>query len=224
MTNGKEKLPRVIYLMGPPGGGKGTQAHRLAEKIGYSRFSTGDAFREVSRQDSELGRRVKETIDNGFLAPPEMAAEIVIAAVRTRIEAGEGLIFDGTPRTVEESKVVDDFFAEQGYGKPLIMYLAVDKNEMIRRNSIRKFCLGIAGDFPVVTDEDRERCEKAGGKIGTRPDDDPTKFATRWDEFMTRTYPVVEGYRQKGIVHEVDGMPSVEEVHAQIMEVVKSYQ
>ena len=210
--------------MGPPGGGKGTQAHRLAEKIGYSRFSTGDAFREVSRQDSELGRRVKETIDNGFLAPPEMAAEIVIAAVRTRIEAGEGLIFDGTPRTVEESKVVDDFFAEQGYGKPLIMYLAVDKNEMIRRNSIRKFCLGIAGDFPVVTDEDRERCEKAGGKIGTRPDDDPTKFATRWDEFMTRTYPVVEGYRQKGIVHEVDGMPSVEEVHAQIMEVVKSYQ
>ena len=224
MTNGKEKLPRVIYLKGPPGGGKGTQAHRLAEKIGYSRFSTGDAFREVSRQDSELGRRVKETIDNGFLAPPEMAAEIVIAAVRTRIEAGEGLIFDGTPRTVEESKVVDDFFAEQGYGKPLIMYLAVDKNEMIRRNSIRKFCLGIAGDFPVVTDEDRERCEKAGGKIGTRPDDDPTKFATRWDEFMTRTYPVVEGYRQKGIVHEVDGMPSVEEVHAQIMEVVKSYQ
>ena len=224
MTNGKEKLPRVIYLMGPPGGGKGTRAHRLAEKIGYSRFSTGDAFREVSRQDSELGRRVKETIDNGFLAPPEMAAEIVIAAVRTRIEAGEGLIFDGTPRTVEESKVVDDFFAEQGYGKPLIMYLAVDKNEMIRRNSIRKFCLGIAGDFPVVTDEDRERCEKAGGKIGTRPDDDPTKFATRWDEFMTRTYPVVEGYRQKGIVHEVDGMPSVEEVHAQIMEVVKSYQ
>jgi adenylate kinase len=224
MTNNLDKLPKVIYLMGPPGGGKGTQAQMLAEKIGYSRFSTGDAFREVSRQDSELGRRVKETIDNGFLAPPEMAAEIVIAAVKTRIEAGEGLIFDGTPRTVEESKIVDDFFAEQGYGKPLIVYLAVDKNEMIKRNTIRKFCLGIAGDFPVMTDEDRERCEKAGGKIGTRPDDDPTKFATRWDEFMTRTYPVVEGYRQQGIVHEVDGMPSVEEVHVQIMEVIKKYQ
>jgi adenylate kinase len=224
MTNNLDKLPKVIYLMGPPGGGKGTQAQLLAEKVGYSRFSTGDAFREVSRQDSKLGRRVKETIDNGFLAPPEMAAEIVIAAVKKRIEAGEGLIFDGTPRTVEESKIVDDFFAEQGYGKPLIMYLAVDKNEMIRRNSIRKFCLGIAGDFPVMTGEDRERCEKAGGKIGTRPDDDPTKFATRWDEFMTRTYPVVEGYRQQGIVHEVDGMPSVEEVHVQIMEIVKKYQ
>lgn len=219
-----QKLPRIIYLMGPPGGGKGTQAQMLAEKINYSRFSTGDAFREVSRQDSELGRRVKETIDNGFLAPPEMAAEIVIAAVKKRIEAGDGLIFDGTPRTVEESQIVDEFFAEQGYGKPLIMYLAVDKNEMIKRNSIRQFCLGIAGDFPVVTEEDRKRCEKAGGKIGTRPDDDPTKFATRWDEFMTRTYPVVEGYRKQGIVHEVDGMPSVEDVHAQIMKVVQSYQ
>jgi len=210
--------------MGPPGGGKGTQAQLLADKIGYSRFSTGDAFRRTARQETDLGRRVKEMIDNGFLCPPDMAAEIVIMAIKKQIEAGEGLIFDGTPRTVEESKIVDAFFAEQGYGKPLIIYLAVDKEEMIKRNSIRKFCLGIAGDFPVMTDQDRERCEKAGGKIGTRLDDDPTKFATRWDEFMTRTYPVVEGYREQGIVHEVDGMPSVEEVHDSVMEVINGYQ
>ena len=224
MTNNLHKLPKVIYLMGPPGGGKGTQANLLADKTGYSRFSTGDAFREVSRQDTALGRRVKETIDNGFLAAPEMAAEIVIAAVKKRIEAGEGLIFDGTPRTIEESKIVDDFFAEQGHGKPLVVYLAVDKDEMIRRNSIRKFCLGIAGDFPVVDDKDRERCLKAGGTIGTRPDDDPTKFATRWDEFMNWTYPVVERYREEGIVHEVNGMPSVEEVHQAVMDVIKQFQ
>ncbi len=220
----KNKLPKVIYIMGPPGGGKGTQAELLAKKIGYKRFSTGDAFREVSRQDTELGKRVKEIIDNGFLAPPEMAAEIVKIAVKKYIEAGEGLIFDGTPRTVEESKIVDDFFEEQGYGKPLVIYLNVDKGEMIKRNSKRKFCLGVSGDFPVADDEDVKKCEEMGGTVGMRPDDEPEKFATRWDEFMNRTYPCVEKYRSWGVVGEVDGMSSVEDVHESVMKVVEQFE
>lgn len=214
------KLPKVIYVMGPPGAGKGTQAEMLAQKIGYVRFSTGDAFREVSRQDTELGRRVKETIDNGYLAPPEMAAEIVMAAVRKHIESGDGLIFDGTPRTVEEGKIVDDFFVQQDYGLPLVIYLKVDQEEMIRRNSQRKFCLGISGDFPVTTEHDAERCVELKGHVGTRPDDDPAKFATRWNEFMSRTYPVIEKYQTQGIVYEIDGMKSIEATHAQVMGVV----
>jgi len=209
--------------MGPPGGGKGTQAELLREKTKYKRFSTGDAFREVSREDTELGRKVKETIDNGFLAPPEMAAEIVASAVKKNIEAGDGLIFDGTPRTVQEAKIVDDIFNKEGYGKPLVIYLTVDKEEMIRRNSIRKFCLGVSGDFPVVTDEDKKKCEDMSGTIGTRPDDEPEKFATRWDEFMNRTYTVIENYRTLDMVNEVNGMMSIEEVHASVMEIINRF-
>ena len=216
-------LPKIIYLMGPPGGGKGTQAELLSQKIDYKRFSTGDAFREVSRQDTDLGRKVKETIDNGFLAPPEMAAEIVKTAVKKNLDAGEGLVFDGTPRTVEEARIVDDFFEKDGCGKPLVVYLVVDKEEMMRRNSIRKFCLGISGDFPVVTDEDKKRCEESGGTVGTRPDDEPEKFMTRWNEFMNRTYPVVENYRKLGMVNEVDGMLSIGEVHASVMRIIQKF-
>lgn len=208
--------------MGPPGAGKGTQAEMLARQIGYVRFSTGDAFREVSRQDTDLGRRVKEKIDNGYLAPPEMAAEIVMAAVKKQIEVGAGLVFDGTPRTVEEGQIVDRFFAQQNYGFPLVIYLKVDQAEMIRRNSQRKFCLGITGDFPVITAEDIARCRQRGGHVGTRPDDDPTKFSTRWNEFMNLTYPVIEKYQAQGIVHEIDGMKSIENVHQAVMEVVSS--
>jgi len=218
-----ENLPKVIYLMGPPGGGKGTQAELLAKKIGYKRFSTGDAFREVSRQDTELGKRVKEIIDNGFLAPPEMAAEIVTAAVAKHIEAGEGVIFDGTPRTLEEAKMVDEFFIKEGYGQPLVIYLAVDKEEMMKRNSIRKFCLGVSGDFPVVNVDDKRKCDELGGRVGTRPDDEPEKFATRWDEFMNRTYPAVENYKSQDMVHEVDGMPSVEDVQASVIAVIQKF-
>lgn len=209
--------------MGPPGGGKGTQAELLSRKIGYKRFSTGDAFREVSRQDTPLGREVKKTIDNGYLAPPEMAAEIVKTAVKKHIDANEGLIFDGTPRTVEEAAIVDDFFVQQNYGQPLVIYLAVDKDEMIKRNSARKFCLGVSGDFPVIDEEDRKKCEELGGKVGTRPDDEPEKFSTRWDEFMNRTYPVVEKYRLQGIVHEIDGMRNIPSVHAEIMNVIGKF-
>ena len=220
MTN-SQNVPKVIYIMGPPGAGKGTQAELLAQKLGYHRFSTGDAFRSVSRQDTDLGRRVKETIDNGFLASPEMAAEIVIAAVTEHMEAGMGLIFDGTPRTIEESALVDKYFMESGYGRPLAIYLKVDKDIMIERNSKRRFCLGVNGDFPVVTQEDHDKCSALGGEVGVRPDDDPEKFATRWNEFMTRTYPVVEKYKVEGILKEVDGLPSVEEVHGMVMGVVR---
>jgi adenylate kinase len=101
--------------------------------------------------------------------------------------------------------------------------LHVDKEEMIRRNSQRKFCLGIKGDFPVVSTTDEERCRVAGGTIGTRPDDEPAKFATRWDEFMNRTYPVIEKYQKQGIVHEIDGMKLIDEVHAAVMKVIDSF-
>lgn len=210
--------------MGPPGAGKGTQAEMLAQKIGYHRFSTGDAFRTISQQDTELGKRVKETIDNGYLAPPEMAAEVVTEAVKKHIEAGKGLIFDGSPRTVQEAKIIDDFFTAQGYGHPLAIHLEIDREDMEARNIKRKFCLDIQGDFPIVTPKDEERCHQLGGRIGVRPDDEPEKIATRWNEFMKNTHPVIARYTAEGIAREVDGKVSVPEVHEQVMTVINQYE
>ena len=209
--------------MGPPGAGKGTQARLLARDIGYIQFSTGDAFREVSRQDTPLGKKVKETIDNGYLAPPEMAAEIVTTTVKKHMDAGHGLIFDGSPRTVEEAKLIDDFFDAQDYGKPLVIYLKVDKEEMMKRNSKRLYCLGISGDFPVVSDDDRARCQKLGGEVGIRPDDEPAKFATRWQQFMDRTYPVIQNYQRQNMVHELDALPPIPDVHQSVMDIIHHF-
>lgn len=208
--------------MGPPGAGKGTQAKRLAEAIGYRQFSTGDALRRVAGEATARGRQVKDLIDNGYLAPPTLAAEIVIGEVR-RQARGRGLVFDGTPRTDEEARLIDEFFSREGYGQPLIVYLKVDQAEMMRRNAKRTFCLGVQGGFPVVTESDQQRCVDLGGTVGVRPDDEPTKFQTRWQEFSARTYPVVERYRRAGLVHDVDGEQAIEAVHVAVMAIINHY-
>lgn len=208
--------------MGAPGSGKGTQAQLLAEKIGYHRFSTGDAFRHAAAQDTPLGRQVRQTIDSGILGPPTMAAEIVIEAVKQYMARGEGLIFDGTPRTLEEASIVDEFFAKHQYGRPLAIVLEVDREVMVARNAKRQFCLRIQPGFAVVTDADRKLCLDAGGTIGVRPDDSQEAFDNRWQQFSERTMPVIEQYRQAGILHQVDGKQSTEAVHQSIMKLIES--
>lgn len=216
-------LPKVIYIMGAPGGGKGTQAELLAQVKGYVRFSTGTAFRQVASQPTELGRQVKEIIENGYLAPPTMAAEIVKAAITKNIEAGEKLVFDGTPRTQDEAEVVDRFWQTQGYGQPLVIYLNIDKNEMIRRNSQRRFCLGIHNEFAVRDAADEEKCHNLGGQVGIRVDDsDEEKLNTRWNEFEVRTLHVIENYRQRGLVREVDGRQSIAKIHQDILNLLRN--
>lgn len=217
-------MPQVIYIMGPPGAGKGTQAQLLADKIGYDRFSTGDAFRELSAKDTPLGQEVKNLIDNGIFAPPSLAAKIVIEAISDHLKAGKGIIFDGSPRTLEEAVIIDKYFIDSGYGHPLVIVLKIDRAEMEKRNSKRRFCLGIKGQFAVMNDADTTRCQQLGGSVGVRPDDEPGKFAARWQQFQDRAFPVIQNYSKQGIAHEVDGMRSIEIVHDDIMKYVTSRQ
>lgn len=219
-------LPKIIYVMGMPGAGKGTQAELLAHDIGYHQFSTGNAFRQIALQDTELGRNVKATIDAGLLTPPPMAAEVVIAAVEEYLDRGEFLVFDGTPRTLEEMVIINKHFDEKGYGKPLIIYLEVDKETMIERNSKRRLCLDVEREFPVTTEEERHKCEELGGRVGMRPDDEREKFTTRYNQFMELTYPVIEQYRSEhnGLFFLVDGMPEPHRVHATIMDILRQFE
>lgn len=211
-------IPNVIYLMGPPGAGKDTQAKMLASEIGFSQFSTGATLRALAAKDTDLGRTVKNIMGQGLLCPPELVAQIVIEAVKEHLERGEKLVFDGTPRTMQEATIVDEFFVKGKYGRPLAIFLEIAKETMIGRNSKRRMCTGIQSPFLVFSDEDEQKCLALGGKITARPDDDPSKFETRWNEFMEQTWPVVEKYRHEGILHVIDGERSVAEVHTSIVE------
>lgn len=219
-------LPKIIYVMGMPGAGKGTQAELLAHDIGYHQFSTGNAFRQIVAQDTPLGRQVKEMMENGFLTPPPIAAQVVIEFTKELVDQGKTIVFDGTPRTLEEAHIINNYFFERGYGKPLILYLEVDKDTMIERNSKRRLCLDIDKEFPVTKEEDELLCKEMGGRVGTRPDDEKEKFVTRYDQFMDLTYPVVKEYEeeQNGLFFRLDGMPAPHHVHAAVMDVINTFE
>ncbi len=216
-------LPKVIYVMGPPGAGKGTQASFLAKELGYHQFGTGAAFRAVARQETDLGRQVREIMEQGKLCPPELAAQVVVAAVQEQVAAGKGIVFDGTPRTPEEAAIVDQWLKEQNYGRPFVVFLDIDRQHMEERNLKRRYCLGVQPDFAVLSEEDVIRCEQAGGTVGRRPDDEPAMFETRWQQYTTLTKPVVDEYDREGILTKIDGRPAIEDVHAAVMKAVRSH-
>lgn len=216
------EMPNVIYIMGPPGAGKGTQTMLLSPEIGYEQFSTGDAFRKIAQKDTPLGKKVKDIIENGYLAPPELAAEVVITAVKEHLEKGDKLIFDGTPRTKEEADLVDDFFLKGGYGRPLVIYLDSDQETMVERNGKRMFCMGVTPDFPIIFRRDEKKCIDLGGHLGRRADDDPSKFGTRWQQFLELTKPVIDAYRAEGILQVVDGKMPIKDVHKSIVTTINS--
>lgn len=212
--------------MGMPGAGKGTQAEMLSHDIQYYQFSTGNAFRQIAMQDSELGRNVKHIIESGLLTPPEMATEVVLSSIKDIIAQGRGIVFDGTPRTLPEAESINSRFLQEGYGIPLVIYLKVNKETMIERNSKRRLCINAENEFPVTTHVDEERCKELGGTVGTRPDDEKEKFTTRYNQFMELTYPAIMSHKDRHpeLFFEVDGLLEAHQVHALVMDIIKQFE
>ena len=218
------KLPKVIYVMGLPGSGKGTQAAMLAKAIGYYQFSTGDELRTIARENTPLGIQIKSSIDKGYFAPRPRVAEIVKKTIGECLSRSQGIVFDGTPRTIQETEILDEFFLQKNYGRPIIIYLEVEKEAMIERNSKRKYCVGIDHGFPLTNEASYKRCEALGGSVGMRADDDPKTFHIRYEQFIERTYPVIEKYKKENIVHTINGMDEPLAVHRKIMDIIKAYE
>jgi len=207
----------------------------LVGRLFFIQIVHGDEFAE--RAANQYTTPTPNTVNRGSIYFKERGGTLVSAAT---LKAGytiainpEKIAQATDPEAARESiyeKISaitsidrDDFFEKQGYGKPLAIFLKVDKDEMIKRNSQRKFCLGVAGDFPVVTDEDKMKCDEQGGTVGTRPDDGLDKMEMRWNEFMNQTHPVVERYLYEGVAKEVDGLLEVFKVHDEVMNVINSY-
>lgn len=175
-----------LILFGPPAAGKGTQAKRLVEEHGYIQLSTGDMLRAARASGSDLGNRVARIMDEGGLVSDEIVIDLIDEQISTHTDA-PGFIYDGFPRTVGQAHALDNLLESRGSQVDCVIRLVVDETQLMER----------------VT----KRFEEQG-----RKDDNPATFAARLDKYNQDTAPLIPLYAERGILREVDGMATIEEV------------
>lgn len=194
----------VVILLGAPGAGKGTQARRLAETLGLPHVSTGDLFRENLSQGPELGARAREYMESGRLVPDELVIDMLFDRV-SRPDCSEGYLLDGFPRTVAQAESLEQRLPS---GQDLcVADLQVDDERIVERAAGRLLCKACGNIQHATFSPPRVegRCDACGGELHRRDDDRPEVVRERLATYHRETQPVAEFYRQRGLLHEVDG-------------------
>ena len=210
-----------IILLGPPGAGKGTQAHRLVEERGLVQLSTGDMLREARTSGTEMGRVVADVMDRGHL----VTDEIVIGLIREKLEAGTGagFIFDGFPRTLQQADALEDLLSGMGHQIDAVIEMQVDDAALVDRISGRFTC-GSCGSVYHDLTRPTERpgiCDVCGSTdLRRRGDDNAESLKTRLLEYYKKTSPLIGYYWCKGNLHVVDGLAEIDEVASDVARVL----
>lgn len=210
---------RLIFL-GAPGSGKGTQAKRLAEKFGLEHISTGDILREAIRKESELGLMARKFMDAGQLVPDDVILGIIKEELLTTDR--KGYIFDGFPRTAAQAEGLDKIFGESGFGISKVIKLDVPDEAIVKRLGSRLICRNCGQDYNTESKPPRVPgvCDICGGELYRRPDDAADIVQNRLSVYREKTRPIENYYRSKGLLAEIDGNRSSDEVFDSIVEAV----
>ena len=198
--------------MGVQGCGKGTQAHLLQKALDLVHISVGDIFRWNIQNHTKLGAQVKRIVAAGDL----VGDEVVEAIVRRRLEEHDwnyGLILDGFPRSASQA----EFFLES-YDVDAVIHIEVPDQVVQDRVLSRRLCADCGLDFNLISHRPKKDnvCDVCGGQLVSRPDDTPEALADRLRDYHTKTEPVLELFRRKELVLDIDGTPSAEEIHRDI--------
>ncbi len=206
-----------LILLGPPGSGKGTQAKLIVEKYGIPQISTGDMLREAVAKGTELGKEAKKYMDAGQLVPDE----VVIGIVKERLQQPDcekGFILDGFPRTIAQAEALDKILEEMGKKIDAVINIQVPEEEVVKRIVNRRTCKNCGAVYHLIYNPPKEdnKCDKCGGELYQRDDDKEETVRKRYQVYKEQTEPLVEYYAKKGILYNIDGTKSIEEVFAEI--------
>ena len=205
--------------MGPQGSGKGTQARMLAEKFDLQIFETGSILRKIAREDTEIGRKINEIVNvKGNIIPWDIMKEQILGQKLDELNEDRGIIFDGTPRIIEEADFWEKKLKEVDRKIDYVFYINVSKEESIRRLSLRKLCKN--GHLLIVGKDIKEEDTKwpiCGSEVYRREDDTPEKILKRLEWSKELITPVVEYYKNKDMLIEINGNNTVELVYQEIL-------
>jgi adenylate kinase len=199
--------------VGPPGAGKGTQAEFIAEHFGIPKISTGDIFRANVSGGTDLGKLAKKYMDSGDLVPDE----VTNAMVRDRLaqpDAKDGFLLDGFPRNVAQAGELDAMLTELGSPLSVVLDLDVDFDEVVKRLSGRRTCKSCGHVWHLEYDPPRVAgiCDKDGGELFQRDDDQPETVRHRLEVYHQQTEPLIGFYREAGKLVAIDALGAVEDI------------
>jgi adenylate kinase len=212
--------PRIVVL-GRQGSGKGTQATRLASKYAVPHVSTGEAFRAAVKEGTELGRTVQGYMDRGDLVPDEVV-EAVIKAHLFGPRAPAGFVLDGFPRNVAQAEALELMAGPRGLD--VVLNLEASKDEVLRRIAGRRVCSACGANYNVVDHPPRSAgvCDACGSALHQRDDDTEEAVSRRLELYEAVTAPLIDWYRQRGLLANVDAMGSPEEVGSRALDAVEA--
>jgi adenylate kinase len=197
---------QALIFLGAPGAGKGTQAREVSKHFSIPQISTGDMLREAVRNRTPLGLAAKAKMDAGELVPDE----VVCGLVEQRIgqpDCQKGFILDGFPRTLAQAEFVDRMLQAKGRGNPLVLDIKVDRDLLLKRLTGRRTCSLCGELYNVYLNPPRVNsvCDKDGGKLLQRVDDNEETVRQRLVAYEKQTSPLIDYYRSRGVLQEVDG-------------------
>ena len=205
-----------ILLFGIQGSGKGTQGKILKDNYSMAYFETGAELRRLASADSDLGRKVKSIIEAGHLVDNDVVMEIVDDFMQN-VPEGQGVFFDGIPRKMDQKETLDALLNKHGREFKCVI-LDLSEEDALERLTKRRICSGCKEVYPAKYDKDE--CEKCGGELITRTDDNADSIKVRLKAFTDETMPVIEAYEKEGKMIHVDGSKSIEEVDHELRQVL----
>jgi adenylate kinase len=211
----------VAIMLGPPGAGKGTQARRIEAEFGVPHISTGDILRDHVARDTELGRQAREYMDRGELVPDQLIIDLIADRIG-QPDAAEGFLLDGFPRTLQQAVSFEELLSQKKLLLDVVVSIEVEDEQLIERISGRYLCRECGRDTNVAgMDSLPETCPQCGGELYQREDDRAETVENRLQVYRRQTAPLVDYYKGKGLLREVDGSGSVEEVTGRLVEVLE---
>ncbi|MBN8827101.1 MAG: adenylate kinase [Sphingobacteriia bacterium] len=209
---------RIIFL-GPPGSGKGTQADILKEKLNLVKLSTGDIFRELSKENNDLALEVKSIMNKGMLLPDHLVTKVVIDRI-SKDDCKSGFILDGYPRTLNQAVQLDEFLNNANIKIDAVINLNVNEEVLVNRIVARITCKSCNASYNKFTNPTKVEnvCDKCGSnEFVTRGDDNEDSIRTRMKEYFAQTYPLVAYYKKKEILKDFDGSKNLENITKEIL-------
>ena len=210
-----------IIMLGAPGAGKGTQAKQIAAKYKIPHISTGDIFRANIKNNTELGIKAKEYMDQGLLVPDELTCDLVMDRI-SWFDCKDGFVLDGFPRTIPQAEALTNALTKLGQSMDYAIDVDVPDENIVNRMSGRRACLNCGATYHIVFNPTKAEgvCDACGNETVLREDDKPETVQKRLTVYHDQTQPLIDYYREQNILKSVDGTKPMDEVFSDIVAIL----